>query len=92
MALIGKNGASISFESSELIEELMKDIAEFGETHMLAVWLRKIQEHEVEVVTNYDHMVEASPIEASEIGEDERIVFMTASALMIKLKEQDNIV
>ena len=40
MAFINSHGKKISFECSELIEELKEDIAEFGGDKIVAVWCK----------------------------------------------------
>ena len=44
MAFENKDGIKISYECSELIAELEKDIAEFGANTPVYVWVRKQNE------------------------------------------------
>lgn len=41
MAFTNLQGASVSYECSDLIEELKADILEFGESEKVSVWCRK---------------------------------------------------
>lgn len=61
MAFINKNGQSISFECSELIEELKDDISEFGGDRIVAVWCREYQG--VTIYTNYDFITDDKPLQ-----------------------------
>lgn len=65
MAFINKNGQSISFECSELIEELKDDISEFGDDRIVAVWCREYQG--VTIYTNYDFITEDKPLQKTEL-------------------------
>lgn len=79
----------ISFECSDLIEELKNDIKEFGESKMVSVWARSYSGEEVYV--NYDFLVSEDAISKEQIRDDERIVFMEMSILLSKLEEQNSI-
>lgn len=81
MAFINKNGQSISFECSELIEELKDDISEFGGDRIVAVWCREYQG--VTIYTNYDFI--------TELQKNEQIKKMTMTALLMLLEEQNSI-
>ena len=92
--ILGSKGYPISYECSELIKELKRDIEEFvvGKDELLAVWLREYREHGVEVAVNYDFVVDEAMIESSELLEGERIVVMSAECLLdILLKQNDPI-
>lgn len=66
MAFINKNGQSISFECSELIEELKDDISEFGGDRIVAVWCREYQG--VTIYTNYDFITEDKPLQKNGVA------------------------
>lgn len=84
---------NISFDSSELIKELKRDITECGTKKLLAVWLRRYpQAGNVELAVNYDFIVPESPIGADEVGENERIVTMEAGILLEMLEKQKNLI
>lgn len=84
---------NISFDSTELIEELKSDIEESGTSKVFAVWLRKFPQFEnKEFIVNYDFITENDPISKDEIGENERIVFMEAGVLLEKLEEQNRLI
>lgn len=89
MAFINADGKSISFECSELIEELKKDIQEFGGNKIVAVWCKECEE--VILYTNYDFIDEDQPIKSLEIKEGEFIKQMTMSALLLVLEKQNSI-
>ena len=89
MAFVNENGEKISFECSELIEEVKEDIAEFGGNQIVAVWCKKYSG--VEIYTNYDFFEEESPIEESELKDGEYIKQMTMTALLILLEKQNDI-
>ena len=65
--ILGSKGYPISFECSELIKELRRDISECGKDKLLAVWLKNYPEHGVEFAVNYDFIVEDSPIGKTEL-------------------------
>lgn len=88
--LIGSKGYPISYECSELIAELKKDIRECGKDKLLAVWLKEYKEHGIEFAVNYDFVVNEAPIEASEIEADERLSVMTAESLLDLLIKQND--
>ena len=60
MAFINEDGKSISYECSELIEELKTDIEEFGGHTVVAVWCK--EEYVGEVYINYDFIEPENPI------------------------------
>lgn len=89
MAFINADGKSISFECSELIEELKKDIQEFGGSKIVVVWCKEYEG--VILYTNYDFIDEDQPIKPSEIKESEFLKQMTMSALLLVLEKQNSI-
>ena len=89
MALINSEGSNISYDSSELIEDLKQDILEFGNDYIVAVWYKQIEG--VTVYTNYDFIDEDSPIEKSELEDGEQIKTMTMGALLTTLEKQNSL-
>lgn len=89
MAFVNKNGDKISFECTELINELKKDITEFGGEIIVAVWCRK--NSGVEIYVNYDFIDEEAPIKNNELESGEYIKQMTMTALLTLLKKQNDI-
>lgn len=89
MAFINEQGIKISFECSELIEELKEDISEFGGDKIVAVWCK--DNSGVTIYTNYDFIEEEQPITESELQNDEYIKKMTMSALLVLLEKQNEI-
>lgn len=90
MAFINEDGKSISYECSELIEELRTDIEEFGGHTVVAVWCK--EEYGVEVYTNYDFIEPEKPISEAELSEGEYLKKMTMLALLILLEKQNEII
>lgn len=89
MAFINEQGIKISFECSELIDELKTDILEFGGDTVVAVWCK--DNSGVTLYTNYDFIDEDQPITEKELDKDEYIQKMTMSALLILLEKQNEI-
>jgi hypothetical protein len=90
MAFTNKNGRSISFECSGLIEELKSDITEFGGNAIIAAWCKECEG--VTVYTNYDFIDVNEPVDPEELVEGERIEKMTMTALLLLLEEQNSII
>lgn len=89
MAFYNSQGMAISFECSELIEELKCDIKEFGGDKIVNVWCK--DKSGVTIYTNYDFIDEEDPIKETEIKESEYIRQMTMSALLILFEKQNTI-
>lgn len=90
MSIIGKKGYPISYECSELLKELKRDIAECGKDKLFMVWLREYPEHGVELAVNYDFYAKELPVTQSELNENERIVIMSGESLYDRLKKQND--
>lgn len=90
MAFINEDGMQISYESSELIEELKNDIEEFGGHTVVAVWCK--EEYGCELYTNYDFIESENPISEEELSDGEYLKKMTMSALLILLEKQNEII
>lgn len=92
MAFVNTEGGLISFECSELIEELRGDIAEYGEE--LRVEVVTIEAHGVTIYRDYfpdfpgvpDFELDKLPLE-----EGESIIEMTAGELLRILEIQNGI-
>ena len=89
MAFTNSDGINISYECSELIEELKEDIAEFGGDTIVAVWC--MDSSGVTIYTNYDFIEEEESIAETELKENEYLQKMTMSALQILLEKQNEI-
>lgn len=85
MAIIGKSGELLSYDSSRMIDELDLDIAEFGGHLIVDAVVRKI--NDVYFFIDYDF----APIKM-ELKKGEKVVRMTASALMLVLRQQNSII
>lgn len=90
MAIVTREGKLISYECSELIEELKEDIKEFGSDKIVAVWCKYIDD--VKVYTNYDFITEGEPVNKTEVKDDEIMTTMSMSALLILLERQNSII
>lgn len=80
----------ISYECSELIEELKSDIMEFGGDTIVSVWCR--DSYGTTLYTNYDFIIEDAPLEEKEVLSNERIEKMSMSALLVLLEKQNSII
>lgn len=89
MAFVNAKGRKISYECTDLIEELKQDIIEFGGDTIIAVWCKEYDG--VIIYTNYDFIEEKMPLEKSELKDGEFIKKMTMSALLIVLEKQNEI-
>ena len=79
----------ISYESSDLIEELKMDIEEFGNIDMYA-YFEKVKGFTF--LTNYDFILEEEPLCDKDFdNEDTVIVIMKASDILKILEYQDSI-
>lgn len=79
----------ISYECSDLIEELQEDILEFGDIDMYA-FFDKIQGYTF--LTNYDFIVDEKPLQADELKDDTVVKIMKASEILKILEEQNRII
>lgn len=86
MAFINSSGQSVSFDCSELIEELKADIAEFGDD--LAVEVVAEQHEGVTIYKDYN-FIDNDKNTAFKLSKTEKLQKMTASALLL-LYEQEN--
>ena len=82
-------GIGISFESSELIEELKADIYEFGANTIVAVWCKDYLG--TTIYTNYDFIDDERPITENELKDREYIRKMKMSTLLVLLEKQNEI-
>lgn len=85
MAIIGKSGELLSYDSSELIEDLELDIIEHGGHLIVDAVVKKI--NGIYFFVDYDF----APIKM-ELKKGEKVVRMTASALMLVLRQQNSII
>jgi hypothetical protein len=90
MGFTNKKGETISYECSELIEELKADIKEFGGDTIVAVWCKEYKG--VVIYTNYDFIDKEKPIKKSELMDGEFIKKMTMTGLLIVLEKQNEII
>ena len=86
MAFVNKLGQSISFDCSELIEELKMDIAEFGGDKLLEVVTEEREGVKIYKDYNFIYNDESTDFKLSKTEKMQR---MTASALLL-LYEQEN--
>lgn len=78
----------ISYECSELIEELKQDISEFGDIDMYA-FFKEINGNTF--LVNYDFIEDEMPLTSEEL-KDEIAQIMKASEILKILEEQNKII
>lgn len=79
----------ISYECSELIEELKLDIEEFGDIDMYA-FFEKV--NGITFITNYDFIIDEEPLNSDDFkGKDIIIQIMKASEILKILEKQNQI-
>lgn len=79
----------ISYECSELIEELKLDIEEFGDIDMYA-FFEKV--NGITFITNYDFIIDEEPLNSDDFkGIDIIIQIMKASEILKILEKQNQI-
>ena len=79
----------ISFECSELIEELKQDIKEFGDIEMYA-FFEEVKGYTF--LTNYDFISEEKSLSSKEFKESTIVQKMKASEILKILEEQNSII
>ena len=79
---------NISYDSEDLIEELKRDIDEFGNIEMYA-FFEKI--NGITFLTNYDFIVEEDKLKANEI-ENCVVMVLKAKKILKILEEQNKII
>lgn len=79
----------VSYECSELIEELEKDIEEFGNINMYA-FFEKVKGHMF--LTNYDFIEEEMPLNVKELKDGTIIKIMKAKEILDILEKQNSII
>lgn len=89
MAFINANGLKISYECSELIEELKQDIEEFGGDTVVAVWCKEYAG--VTIYTNYDFIEDEVSSNNYKVNDDEFLRPMTMTALLFLFEKQNEI-
>lgn len=89
MGFINEYNKNISYECSELIEELKQDILEFGGETIVKVWCKDV--NGVTLYTNYDFITEELPIKDNELNKDEYIKDITMSELLDYLEKQNSL-
>lgn len=89
MAFINKYGEKISYDCSELIEELVQDIQEFGGD--MIVWVVTEQMEGVTIYKDYDLYEKGETEIGFPLTEKESSMKMTASALMELYKVENEL-
>lgn len=79
----------ISYECSDLIEELKQDILEFGDIEMYA-FFEKVDGYTF--LTNYDFISEEKPLSSEEFEKSAVVQKMKASEILKILEEQNSII
>ena len=89
MGFVNENGENISYECSELIEELKEDILEFGGDTIVNVWCKDT--NGVTIYTNYDFIEKELSLQDNEVENGEYIKQMSMTALVMLLEIQNSI-
>lgn len=89
MGFVNSFGETISFECTELIQDLERDILEFGGDMVVVVWCREY--NGVTLYVNYDFQDEEDPITEDELQEGEYFKTMTMTTLLEILKIQNEV-
>ena len=79
----------ISYECTQLINELKEDIEEFGNINMYA-FFEKIKGHMF--LTNYDFINEEIPLNVKELKDGTIIKIMKATEILDVLEKQNSII
>ena len=90
MAFSNKFGHKISYECTELMEELKQDIQEFGGE--LLLYVITTRSHGVQLYIDYSFYEENFDFSELNLKPGEEVVKMTASAFMELLKIQNEII
>lgn len=88
MAFKNSYGVNVSFECSDLIKELKRDILEFGADDTVAVWCKK--SYGVEIYTNYD-FIKPENVKEHELAEGEYLKSMTMGELLALMEQQNEV-
>lgn len=88
MSFKSNGGVNVSYDCSSLIEELREDIAEFGSNLILEVVVE-----DVDGVTIYKdyNFIEDDPSTEFELEPGERLIRMTAAALMTAYEVENQV-
>lgn len=89
MAFINSQGAKISYECEELIDELSEDIREFGES--LEVEVITAQQCGVTIYKDYNLLSEGDSENDFQLAEGESLVKISAVKLLKLYEEQDSV-
>lgn len=87
MAFINQYGHKISFDCSDLIDELKADISEFGDFDVLVV----TSMHEGVTIFKYYNFIDDTPGPGFELEPDEELAQMPASKLLTFYELQNEI-
>lgn len=86
-----KTNQNISYESSELIEELKQDILEFGEDHPCILVYKKYKGKKI--YTNYDFIVPEKPFNPKEeLQKGEKYVKSTLKEALELFEKQNRVI
>lgn len=81
---------NISYDCSDLINELKMDLEEFGADFRINVWC--IDKDGGIIYTNYDFIDKKDPIKSSELKSVEYIRQMTIRELLDRLEKQNSLI
>ena len=84
----GNEEERVSYDSSDLIEELKEDIKEFGENHK-CILVYRVYNHNI-IFTNYDFIVEENPFNPRiELKKDEKFITSTLGEALQLFEDQN---
>lgn len=89
MGFINNDGREISYDCSDLIEELKQDIAEFGGDMLVDVVTEKM--HGVTIYKDYNLVDDNDPEHEFKLTPTESMQRMTATALSILYEKENEI-
>lgn len=79
----------VSYECSELIEELKSDIEEFGEIDMYAFFEKN---RRYTFLTNYDFIEKEIPLNLKELKDNTIVKIMKSTEILDILKKQNSLI
>lgn len=87
----GEDTEKVSYESTDLIEELKEDIEEFGENHE-CILVYRVYNHNI-IFTNYDFIVEEKPFDPkTELEKGEKFITSTLGEALQLFEDQNRLI
>lgn len=90
-AFFGDSEERVSYDSTNLIEELKEDIEEFGEDHK-CILVYRVYNHNI-IFTNYDFIVKEKPFNPrTELEKDEKFITSTLGEALQLFEDQNRLI